>query len=102
MRAAPRLRLPDAYGSLQCCAILCLAACLSETERLISVRIIMELMTEEQLDRYEAFRRCAIDKLKIKRVRMHFWVEKAGKAPVNTWLCRFFRQSQVTMCLYQC
>lgn len=31
-------------------------------------RIIMELMTEEQLDRYEAFRRSAIDKLKIKRV----------------------------------
>ena len=28
----------------------------------------MELMTEEQLDRYEAFRRSAIDKLKIKRV----------------------------------
>ena len=28
----------------------------------------MELMTEEQLDRYEAFRRSAIDKMKVKRV----------------------------------
>ena len=41
------------------------------TGSLVSVRIIMELMTEEQLDRYEAFRRSAIDKLKIKRVRIH-------------------------------
>ena len=31
----------------------------------------MELMTEEQLDRYEAFRRSAIDKMKVKRVHTY-------------------------------
>lgn len=68
MRGTACLRWRDQIWQL---AILChtkMAACLRETERLVSVRIIMELMTEEQLDRYEAFRRSAIDKLKIKRV----------------------------------
>lgn len=47
----------------------------------------MELMTEEQLDRYEAFRRSAIDKLKIKRVCTSSQVKTdSEKAPSAIWL----------------
>ena len=58
------------------------------SERLLPLRVIMELMTEEQLERYEAFRRAAIDKAKVKRVCVAIFAAQAKQTPPHMQLAQ--------------